>query len=245
LEQEVAKLDAERKKEEKRMALLNLLGLKPGASVELSGEIPPEVVPADRLDWYRDNAAQALDAKRAALTVDEKKQVLEQTRLQGGLTGTLMGSADIGRGKEKRDVTNNINTNRYGVSLTLNYPLWDGGAQAAAERAAEVAYETANLDREKQIQAAVTKVTSAINKVTTGQKRVELLGRIAELERQRLARAEEQKEQGLLSAKAFADLKISALEAQAKYLQAVADHDAAVYELHQSFLEDTPPEILR
>lgn len=245
LEQEVVQLDALRKREEKRLALFGLLGMKSEAAVELSGQIVPEAVPADRLEWYRSNASLTLDAKRAALSVDEKKTALEQTRSQGGLGGTLSGSADIGRGKEKRDVTNNINTNRYGVSLTLTYPLWDGGAQAAAERAAEVAYETVKLDREKQIQAAVTKVTSAINKVTTGQKRVELLGRIAELERQRLARAEEQQGQGLLSAKALADLKISALDAQTKYLQAVADHNAAVYELHQSFLEDTPPEIPR
>lgn len=128
-------IDARGQGESRRSALRTVMGLQPGAAVEVSAPPDPPPLEVSEAD-ARQRSLQRPEVRRAEADVRSSEAGLAIAMIQGGVTATVDGRyVLVGIG------STTSTPGSWSVGIGLSVPLFDGGRRAAAVEAAR-----ANLD---------------------------------------------------------------------------------------------------
>ena len=163
-----------------------------------------------------------------------------------GLTGDLQANYSFGRQKietERYDAAigsrighdNDINTAGWGVKLQFKLPLWDGGAGAAAVKAARFEAEQARLEYDRERKKARAEITNLVNRLDVSYRRLQIIEKQIELARDKLDIAQERHTDGQISMLTFLESRIFYLETKDRYLEELKQNLVDGVELRSKF----------
>ena len=175
-------IDARNAVDDANLTLAEIVGTSPGEVAALQDNIPlasPD--PASAQDWVtaalRDNPA----VRAAQLQVDAADRDVSVQQGKGLPTLTLNGSSQ----HTWQDPAFGGNQTDQLIGLSVNWPLFQGGAVASAMRQSRAVYrgtlaqyESLKRDTERQTRAAYRNVVSGIERITAARHAVES-GRVA------------------------------------------------------------------
>lgn len=169
---------------------------------------------------------------------------LNQQKSRGGLDGTL--NANWSKQQEDEtslatDRTNNFETGRWGVSLQLSIPVWDGGAQGAAVQSAQLAVEEAQANFKKASREAENELASARRRFETFRRKLDLKHQEMVIAARAQSNADRKYEDGLLSEAEYLQAQITRVKARRGYLETKRDYIISYLELQNLFVNATPP----
>jgi outer membrane protein TolC len=204
LDEELARREAADKLVEQARSVALLLDLPVDSTVRV---ITPSIVDhpgADDLTRMTRGWEGSVAVRRAVCDQAHAKRGASYAASGHGLTGDLTASYSAGRGKVRNGSLpfQDVNTNGWGVSLNVSYPIWDGGASRAASQAARSEANRAQLELTKAKEAAQADITRLANQVDVGYRRLRILKSQIDLATERRAIARER----------FADDRISRYE---------------------------------
>jgi len=221
LDSELARREAADKLSEQERALALLLDYPVDGRIEVEeprivGHPTPEELARMTRDWEKSVAV-----RKAVCNQLRAKRTASYAAAGHGLTGDLTAGYSAGRGKIRyqNSPDNNINTNGWGVSLNLSYPIWDGGAASAAAQAARSEANRAELELAKAKQTAQADVTRLANQVDVGYKRLGIMASQIAIAKEKRAIARERYDDGRISRYELLQSEADWLDARDKYLE--------------------------
>lgn len=220
LDEELARREAADQLVERARSLALLLDLPVDsipqpAEPSVEGHPAPDDLARMTREWERSVAV-----RRAVRNQIHAKRTASYTAAGRGLTGDLTASYSAGRGKIRYEDRPNdvINTNGWGLSLNVSYPIWDGGAASAASQAARSEANRAELELVKAKQAAQAEITRLANQVDVGYRRLQILKSQIGLAAQRRQISRERYADGRISRYELLQIEADWLAARGKYL---------------------------
>jgi len=241
---EIAYLDAQSTRTDAEIGLAALIDWPIGDSLRPADSLPdlePLLGEAPRRPEGTDSLTAIV---KAQLELDRQQFALHQQKSRGGLDGTF--AANWSKQKEDEtalatDSTRSFNTGRWGVSLTLSIPVWDGGAQRAAVQSAELAVEEAEASFKKARREAENHLASAQRRFDTYRRKLDLKHQEMLIAARAQANADRKYEEGLLSDSEHLQAQITAITAEKEYLETKRDYIVAYLDLQNLFVHTRPP----
>ena len=221
LDAELAAFEAETEMTEERRSFAQLLDFDSEEPINITA--PDTVEPISQIlrQTFIDNWENALSIKRSRLEYHKAERQAGYTASSHGLNGDLEVNYSIGRGTVENDIQpdNDINTNSWGISLNLSYPLWDGGASSSAVQAARLEAEQARLEYQKAEKAARAEILNMVNRLDVSYRRLGIVRQQVDLADNRLEIARSRLEDGQISELTFLESRIHYYETRDKYLE--------------------------
>lgn len=221
LDAELAAFEEETKALEQRRSFAQLLDLD--VEEEITVTEPDTIIhlTESARRAYIENWESSRSIKRSLLEYHKAERQADYTASSHGLNGDLEVNYSFGRGKIENDYEpdNNINTNSWGVSLNLSYPLWDGGASSSAVQAARLEAEQARLEYEKTEKAARAELLNLVNRLDVSYRRLGIVRQQVELAENRLRIAQDRFDSGQISELTFLESRIHLFETRDKYFE--------------------------
>jgi len=147
---EVRQLEAE---ETAALGVLKpLLGLKPGAALVASGDLPPTGIPAAKEQARRPDLEAARHEANAAATEVELEKAKKYEDIDVGIFGSAGRRTDEPGGTEGEGI--------IGIKLSIPFPWWNdnsGNVEAAVAKKQRKVLETTALDRTIHLEAAAAR----------------------------------------------------------------------------------------
>ncbi|MDM7913732.1 MAG: TolC family protein, partial [Candidatus Eisenbacteria bacterium] len=220
LDAELARREATDKLQEQQRALALLLDRPVEGTLQLVEPEAGEALSAEQLLKMKSGWEKSLPVRRALENRSRSKRMASYTAKGKSLTGDLTASYAAGRGKVSLEdrPDEDINTNGWGVSLNLSYPIWDGGSGSAATQAARAEANRAELELVQAKQAAQAEIARLVQQVDVGYRRLGIQQSRVKLADDKLAIARERFADGRISTLQLREAEIDRLEARAGYL---------------------------
>ena len=226
LDAELARFEASTDAGEKIRELAMLLDIDP--SEEIVTDEPAVGRHLSESDKGRliNNWEQSLAIHRARYQYNKALRESNYTASDHGLNGDLSVKYSLGRGNVETAglADNDINTNSWGVSLNLTYPIWDGGASSSSVKAAQLEAEQARLEFMRAEKSAKAQIVNLVNRLDVSSRRLEIVRQQIELADNRLAIASSRRDDGQISELTFLESRVSYLEAKDKYLEELKNY---------------------
>ncbi len=221
LDAELEQFEITNQYDEKIRELTNLLDLD--SDKEFKAEIPvvPSVLTTSEKKKAVENWEHSASLKRAKYQYEKEKRAADFQAGSHGLTGNLTANYSLGRGKVKTDSRpdDDIETNSWGLSINLTYPLWDGGASKAAVNAAYLSAEKSRLEYDSKRKSSQAEIINLINRIDVSHRKLEVLNKQTDLARNRLKIAQFRMDDGQISKTEYLSSHIGHLEARIKYIE--------------------------
>ncbi len=220
LDEELARRDAADKLAEQARTVALLLDLPVDSAVRV---VEPVIIDHPAPEDFARMAHQwekSVAVRRAIRNQAQATRAASYAASGHSLTGDLTASYSAGRGKVRTGnlPVDNIDTNGWGVSLNVSYPIWDGGAAHAASEAARSEANRAQLELAKAKETAQAEITKLVNQVDVGYRRLQILKSQIDLASQRRAIARERFADGRISRYELLRGEADWLAARDKYL---------------------------
>jgi outer membrane protein TolC len=240
LDAELARRDAADKLAESERGLALLLDYPADSRLRVENPVVTGNPSAEALAQVVEGWDRSIAVRKAMVSAKTAKRTASFARAGHGLTGDLTAGYSAGRGKISYDnlPDNNINTNGWGVSLNLTYPIWDGGAASASSQAARSEANRAEMELVKAKQAAQAEITRLAKQVDVGYRRLSILRSQIDLATQKRAIARERFDDGRISRYELLQSEADWLAARGKYLA-----ELKVYMGNRILLEGAFPEL--
>ena len=244
LDAEIEHLDATARRKDAETGLAAEIDWPLGDSLVAPDSLPDLDVllgHGPRLPSGRDSLAAI---SKAQLDLETSDFRLRQQKSRGGLDGTL--NANWSKQQEDEtilatDSTSSFNTGRWGVSLQLSIPVWDGGAQRAAVQSAQLAVEESEANLKKARREAENELASARRRFETFRRKLDLKHQEMVIAGRARSTADRKYEDGLLSEAEYLESKVTAVKARRGYLEIKRDYIIAYLEVQNLFVHTVPP----
>lgn len=239
LEKNLAAYDAQTTLEEKEITLRHLLGYPEGTELHLDVPDPQSPPSAKERHSYLSLADKSAETELARINTEIAERELENSRSETGLNGTLSANLSQGRGRVEQtgsisgDFEDRIETNGWGVSVNLNYPLWDGGASGANNHSLQLAYESAQLTYEQEKRNARNRTSVLLRKMEINYSKLSLLRQEIDLSERKYGEAQQRFEDGIINNGTLLENKIYWLTARKDYLTTLRDYLIDLTELEK------------
>jgi len=225
-------IDCRQSFEESKVKLLQMLRLDENTALVLDQDI--------KLDEFsfeseqKRSIQQCLEVLKTEGEVRRRKLELEESKSAGGIDGKInFYYGFLGRGPVAKRSFQDFDKNRWGASVVLNVPVWDGGAHSSSVKSAKLSLEEAKKQSELAEGEAKSKFENLLSKLSATWDKLKLLREGLDLARDDLNNSREKKGLGLLSEGQMLDAQIIFVETEVKYLNAVLDYELSRIELHK------------
>jgi outer membrane protein len=241
LDAQLAQFEAETAVGEKQRELALLLDIKVTEPIET---VEPEIMnhpdSVQRAE-FESEWEESVAITKAKYQLAKSERAADYAAGSHGLTGDLALEYSFGRGKINRDIEDtsfkeNINTNSWGISLNLTYPIWDGGASSASVKAARFEADQARLEYQKAKQTAQAEIANLVNKLDVSYRRLDIVKKQIELAQNRLRIADSRLKDGQISELTWIENKVFYLETRDKYLEELTNYLTSRIELDGWFI---------
>jgi outer membrane protein TolC len=186
--------------------------------------------------------------QKAELEYDMAKRNAEFAAAGHGITGDLRANYSFGRQNVETERFNptennrvsqddNIKTQGWTLMLQVRYPLWDGGAGAAAVKAARFEAEQARLEWESEQRDARNAINNLVNQLDVSYRRLGIIHKQIDLAKENLDIARGRYEDGSISELTYLESEIFLLETKDKYLDELKMYLTNQTELQATFLD--------
>jgi outer membrane protein len=219
LDAELNRFDISNQLAEKNRQLMALLDLNDTEQVNLSEPSVANIADSNIHQRIDDGWSTSLNVKRAEFQFRKSKRAADYAESSHGLSGNLLANYSFGRGKAEKanGASDNLNTNRWGVSLNFNLPVWDGGASSASVKAARLQAESSRLEYEKAQKAARAELESLLNKLDVSYRKLSLIRQQITIAQSKVDIAQKRFDNGEISELTFLDSRIFYLQTKDKY----------------------------
>ena len=241
LDAQLEQFEAETAVDEKRRELALLLDISVTEPIET---VEPEVKnhpDSSQRTEYESEWEESVAISKAQYQLDKSERAADYAAGSHGLTGDLALEYSFGRGRINRDIEDlnfkeNINTNSWGISLNLTYPIWDGGASSASVKAARFEADQARLEYQKAKQTAQADIANLVNRLNVSYRRLDIVRKQIELAENRLRIADSRLKDGQISELTWIENKVFYLETRDKYLEELTNYLTSRIELEGKFI---------
>lgn len=240
LDAQLAQFEADTAVDEKRRELALLLDIKVTEPIETA---EPEVVnhpDSAQRSAFEAEWEESVAISKAQYELEKSERAADYAAGSHGLTGDLALEYSFGRGTINRDMEDatfkeNINTNSWGISLNLTYPIWDGGASSATVKAARFEADQARLEYQKATQTAQADIANLVNRLNVSYRRLDIVKKQIDLAENRLRIADSRLKDGQISELTWIENKVFYLETRDKYLEELTNYLTSRIELEGKF----------
>lgn len=223
-------IDSKQSFEEYEAKLLQMLRLDKKTALNLNQNINLEEFSFEK--EQKRSIEQSSEVLKAEGEAKKRELELKESKSAGGIDGKInFYYGFLGRGPVARESFRDFNKNRWGVSVVLSVPVWDGGAHSSSIKSAKLSLEEAKKQSELAEGEAKNKFENLLNKLSTTWSKLELLKEELSLAGDDLNNAQKKMDLGLLSEGQMLDARIIFLETEVKYLNAVLDYKVSRIEL--------------
>jgi outer membrane protein len=223
-------LDAKSNFEEYQAKLLQMLKIEGEAELNLSQNI--ELGQFSLEQEKNRNVEQSLEVLRTEGEVRKRELEFKEAKASGGIDGKVsFYYGFLGRGPIARESIDDFKKNRWGVSVVLNLPIWDGGAHSSSIRSSQLSLEEAKKASELAEGQMRSKLEALLGKLSAAWDKVGFLKEELKLAGDDWTNAQKKNQMGLLSEGQLLDAQITFLETEVKYLDAVLDYRVSRIEL--------------
>ena len=241
LDAELEKFEKESAAAEQRRDLATLLDL-PSAD-EIEPTVPGNIVHLDESAQQRflTRWEECVPLVRARHEYEKEKRTSDYAAGSHGLTGTLRANYGLDRGsmddnRSGSSASRDVETDSWGVSVNLTYPLWDGGASGAAVKAARLSAEQARLEYEKNEKSVQAEIAALVNRLNVSYRKLDVLKQKISIAQTKLDIAHERMDDGQISRLTFLDSRVSFLEARSNYLEELKTYCTTRVDLESKYL---------
>jgi outer membrane protein TolC len=219
LDAELSRFDIANQVSENHRQLLALLDLSDTEQVNISDPVVANFADSSTRRLVREGWSTSLSVKKAEYQYRKSQRAADYARSSHGLSGNLTANYSFGRGKAEKanGISDNINTNRWGVSLNFNFPIWDGGSSGASVRAAQLQAESSRLEYEKAQNSARAELESLVNKLDVSYRKLNVISQQIDIARSKVKIAQQRLDNGEISELTFLDSRIFYLQTRDKY----------------------------
>ncbi|MCJ7508922.1 MAG: TolC family protein [candidate division Zixibacteria bacterium] len=223
-------LDAKRNFEEYQAKLLQMLRIEEEVELNLNQNI--ELGQFSLEQERNKNIGQSSEVLKTEGEVRKKELELKEAKASGGIDGKVnFYYGFLGRGPIARESIDNFKKNRWGVSVVLSLPIWDGGAHSSSIRSSQLSLEESKKASELAKAQVKSKLEATVSKLSTAWEKAGFLKEELKLAGDDWTNAQEKNQMGLLSEGQMLDAQITFLETEVKYLNAVLDYKLSRIEL--------------
>ena len=238
IDAELEKFDTDNQYADKRRVLASLLDIDRPEEVETVEPGVPEGPTEEARQELANRWEESVPLRKASFQFSKEKRAADFSASSHGLTGDLRANYSLGRGTVETDGSSeqdNIKTNSWGVSVNLTFPIWDGGASAAAVKAARMNAEKARLELESSRKSAKAEVDLLLNSVDVSYRKLQVLRKQIEMAEDRLSIAKFRHEDGQISQIDFLDVRVAYLESRRKFMEELKKYYASRIDLEYRF----------
>ncbi|HEX9916161.1 MAG TPA: TolC family protein [candidate division Zixibacteria bacterium] len=216
-------LDGKRNFEEYQAKLLQMLKIEEEVELNLNQNI--ELGQFSLEQEKNKNIGQSSEVLKAQGEARKKELELKEAKASGGIDGRVnFYYGFLGRGPIARESIDDFKKNRWGVSIVLSLPIWDGGAHSFSIRSSQLSLEEAKKASELTKSQMKSKLEAIVSKLSTAWEKVGFLKEELKLAGDDWTNAQKKNQMGLLSEGQMLDAQITFLETEVKYLNAVLDY---------------------
>lgn len=223
-------LDVKRSFEENQAKLLQMLKIEGEVELNLNQNIDLGQFSLEQ--EKNKNIEQSSEVLKAEGEVRKKELELKEAKANGGIDGKVnFYYGFLGRGPLARESIDDFKKNRWGVSVVLSLPVWDGGVHSSSIRSSQLSLEESKKASELAKSEMKSKLEVTVSKLSTAWEKVGFLKEELKLAGDDWTNAQKKNQMGLLSEGQMLDAQITFLETEIKYLNTVLDYKLSRIEL--------------
>ncbi len=208
---------------------------------EISLAIPKILSNISEADKQRavSNWENAVPLKRSEYRYKKDKRASNFASSSNGLTGNFQASYSLGRGNVENDfrLTNeDIETNSWGISLNLTFPIWDGGASGATVKASQLSAEKTRLEYDNKLRSMESELETLVNQIDIGFQKMQILSKKIELAKSKLEIAKFRVEDGQISEVEYLNSHIFYLNAKVSHIKELKKYLIDIHNLESKYI---------